>query len=171
MKEPLIDGVYLERLDAHADARGSFTEVLRLHDYPHGFAQVNHSHSAEGVLRGLHFHRQQADLWYVPRGRIQVGLVDLRERKEPPRSETLYLSADTPQRLFIPPGVAHGFLALEPSDLIYLVTHVYDATDEYGLAWDDATAALPWDLGSGSPILSDRDQNNPVLAWEDVPSF
>lgn len=171
MNDETIEGVVLEPLDSHADERGAFTELARLHDYPHAFAQINHSHSATSVLRGLHFHRKQADLWYVPRGRIQVGLVDLRERRNPPLTRTLYLSAGEPARLLIPPGVAHGFLALEPSDLIYLVTHEYDASDEHGLAWNDRTAALTWEIGSVAPILSARDQSNPPLVWEEIPSF
>jgi dTDP-4-dehydrorhamnose 3,5-epimerase len=166
-----ITGVVLEALDARADSRGAFTELLRLGGYPYEFAQVNHSHSEAGVLRGLHFHRRQADLWYVPHGRIQVGLVDLRTQRSRPSIQTLILSAASPARLLIPPGVAHGFLALERSDLIYLVTHEYDATDEYGLAWDDETAAVPWSTHPGMPLLSERDKENPKLSWEDIPSF
>jgi dTDP-4-dehydrorhamnose 3,5-epimerase len=68
----------------------------------------------------------------------------------------------------IPAGVAHGFLALEPLDLLYLVTDEYDGSDELGFAWDDPAAGVPWptDLPTpdGAPILSDRDRSNPSLA-------
>jgi dTDP-4-dehydrorhamnose 3,5-epimerase len=67
----------------------------------------------------------------------------------------------------IPVGVAHGFLALEPLELIYLVTNEYDGTDELGFAWDDPLAAVPWPAlhmtTDGRPVLSDRDRSNPSL--------
>ena len=68
----------------------------------------------------------------------------------------------------IPTGVAHGFLALEPLELIYLVTNEYDGSDELGFAWDDPAVGVPWPVLSvtpdGRPILSGRDQTNPPLA-------
>ena len=68
----------------------------------------------------------------------------------------------------IPTGVAHGFLALEPLELVYLVTNEFDGSDELGFAWDDPAVAVPWPAVSatpdGNPILSDRDQSNPSLA-------
>ena len=67
----------------------------------------------------------------------------------------------------IPTGVAHGFLALEPLQLIYLVTNEYDGSDELGFAWDDPLAAVSWPAIAGTtdglPILSERDQSNPSL--------
>ena len=68
----------------------------------------------------------------------------------------------------IPSGVAHGFLALEPLELVYLVTNEYDGTDELGFAWDDPAVGIPWPrldaTPDGRPILSDRDLANPPLA-------
>jgi dTDP-4-dehydrorhamnose 3,5-epimerase len=68
----------------------------------------------------------------------------------------------------IPAGVAHGFLALEPLDLLYLVTNEYDGSDELGFAWDDPAVGVPWPTVPGTPdgrpILSERDQSNPSLA-------
>ncbi len=61
----------------------------------------------------------------------------------------------------IPPGVAHGFLAIDPVSLLYLVTNEYDGTDEHGFAWDDPLAALEWP--TDSPILSVRDSSAPSL--------
>ena len=64
--------------------------------------------------------------------------------------------------------MAHGFLALEPLELIYLVTNEYDGSDELGFAWDDPRAAVPWPavpgVPDGRPILSERDRTNPTLA-------
>ena len=67
----------------------------------------------------------------------------------------------------IPAGVAHGFLAIEPLELVYLVTNEFDGSDELGFAWDDPLAAIPWPAVAGTPdgrpILSDRDRSNPSL--------
>jgi dTDP-4-dehydrorhamnose 3,5-epimerase-like enzyme len=83
-----------------------------------------------------------------------------------PAVETHELDAD--HRIAIPAGVAHGFLALEPLTLLYLVTNEYDGTDEHGFAWDDPVAAVPWPKApgtpDGAPILSERDRANPALA-------
>ena len=75
------------------------------------------------------------------------------------------LPADT--TVTIPTGIAHGFLALEPLELVYFVTNEYDGSDELGFAWDDPVAAVPWPVVPGTPdgrpILSDRDLANPSL--------
>jgi len=68
----------------------------------------------------------------------------------------------------IPVGVAHGFLALEPLDLLYLVTNEFDSSDELGFAWDDPAVGVPWPSVAATPdqrpILSERDRSNPSLA-------
>ena len=164
-----IEGVEYRKLDLHPDARGRFVEIVRAADHPHAYLQSNHSRSKAGALRGLHYHLHQADLWYVVVGRIQVGLVDLRVRSDSPLSTTVILEEDDPATLFIPPGVAHGFLALTDVDLIYWVTQEYDAQDEFGIAWDDPALGLEWEIKD--PIISDRDANNPGLRWEQIPAF
>ncbi|HWC14513.1 MAG TPA: dTDP-4-dehydrorhamnose 3,5-epimerase family protein [Actinomycetota bacterium] len=153
-----IPGVIVSDVKRLPDARGSFAEIARESAYPETFVQLNHSHSRGRVLRGLHFHREQADLWYVVRGRAQVALVDLRDGGRH-RVETLVLDGSQPQTLYIPPGVAHGYLALTDVDLFYLVTREYDETDEFGVAWDDPGLAIPWELSD--PVLSERDRSNP----------
>jgi dTDP-4-dehydrorhamnose 3,5-epimerase len=133
------------------------------------FVQANLSTSAAGVLRGLHLHLRQLDYWFVADGRAFVALVDVRPAlagSGPPVVETRELPADDWVR--IPTGVAHGFLALEPLSLVYLVTNEYDGSDEQGFAWDDPQAAVPWpalpETPDGRPVLSDRDRANPSLA-------
>lgn len=163
-----IAGLLHTKLQTHGDERGNFREIFRQRSFPETFVQANHSRSRQGVLRGLHYHRHQADLWYVVAGRAQVGLTDLRSRGEV-ASEIIELSADDASTLYIPPGVAHGFLALEDLDLIYAVTAEYDASDEYGVAWDDPALDIRWQ--SDSPILSARDAANPRLDWSRIPSF
>lgn len=159
-----IDGVFRHRLVRHEDERGWFSEILREQSFATSFVQANHSHSRAGVLRGLHFHARQADAWYVIGGRARVGLADL--RSDTPKAATIDLSADEPAVLFIPPGVAHGFAALTELDLVYFVTHYYDDTDEFGVAWDDPTVAVPW--GVEEPILSDRDRNGPPFDGPEI---
>jgi dTDP-4-dehydrorhamnose 3,5-epimerase len=164
-----IPGVLQRDLTSNSDERGRFLEIFRSSQAPDTFVQANHSRSVEGVLRGLHYHKHQADLWYVVKGMIQVGIADLRQRVDRPRAETHILEEGRPTTLFIPPGVAHGFLALTQADLIYLVTSEYDAADEYGVAWDDSTLNVQWQ--TRKPILSKRDRDNPLLDWEQIPSF
>lgn len=175
-----LPGVTIARLVRHADARGSLREVWRVSWYPAlepdltglpdaAFAQANVSVSAVGVLRGLHLHRRQLDHWVLLEGRALVALVDVRPMlagAERPLVETYELGPD--HRITIPAGVAHGFLALEPLVLLYLVTNEYDGDDELGFAWDDPIAAVPWPVVPGTPdekpVLSDRDRANPSLA-------
>jgi dTDP-4-dehydrorhamnose 3,5-epimerase len=179
-----IQGVRYGAIARFEDARGSFRELWREASFgpidpaqagaPPGsqprFVQANLSTSATGVLRGLHLHRRQLDHWVVASGRAFVVLVDVRPMllgdADRPLVETRHLDAD--DWVDIPIGVAHGFLALEPLQLIYLVTNEYDGSDELGFAWDDALAAVAWPRVEGTPdgrpILSDRDRTNPSLA-------
>jgi len=171
-----------------ADSRGSFRELWREDTFapleprstgsPPGtqprFVQANLSTSAAGVLRGLHVHRRQLDHWIVAGGRAFVALVDLRDAlasrenggAEPPEIETRSVGPDT--TVTIPAGVAHGFLAIEPLELVYLVTNLHDGSDELGFAWDDPAVGVPWPQAVGTPdgrpILSNRDRANPALA-------
>lgn len=177
-----LPGVGYGRLTRHADERGAMREIWRATmaadltpdetgDPPGtipSYVQANLSSSNAGVLRGLHFHQRQLDRWVVANGRAWVALVDVRPMLEGdggPRVEHRELGPDEWVR--IPVGVAHGFLALEPLDLIYFVTNEYDGTDELGFAWDDPLAAVPWPrvaaTADGQPILSERDRSNPSL--------
>jgi dTDP-4-dehydrorhamnose 3,5-epimerase len=182
-----LAGVRLGRLTRHEDGRGSFRELWR--DSAFGtldpaetglapaaaggrprFVQANLSNSAAGVLRGLHYHRRQLDYWVVTTGRALVALVDVRPLLDGsgprPIVETHELAAD--DWVVIPAGVAHGFLALDRLELLYLVTNEYDGSDELGFAWDDPDVGVPWPALSttpdGRPILSERDSSNPPLA-------
>jgi dTDP-4-dehydrorhamnose 3,5-epimerase len=185
MSDPsTLRGVRYGRVVRHADSRGSFRELWRASTFPTltpaetgapagaepRFVQANLSTSAPGVLRGLHYHRRQLDYWTVVTGRALVALVDVRpvleERGDRALVETRELAAD--EWVVIPSGVAHGFLALEPLELLYLVTNEFDNTDELGFAWDDPAVGVPWPTipgtPDGRPILSDRDQSNPRLS-------
>jgi len=168
----ILSGVRYGAVERRADDRGSFRELWRagsVHDAA-PFVQVNQSTSAAGVLRGLHLHRRQLDYWVVASGRAFVALVDVRPLLDGsarvPSVETRELRPD--DWVVIPEGVAHGFLALEPLELLYLVTNLYDGSDELGFAWDDPAVAVGWPIveaaPAGRPIISERDAANPPLA-------
>jgi hypothetical protein len=103
-------------------------------------------------------------------GRAFLALVDIRPlldgSADGPGVETRELAAD--DWVVIPEGVAHGFMALEPLELLYLVTNFYDGSDELGFAWDDPAVAIAWPAGPAKsddrPIVSERDATNPRLA-------
>lgn len=164
-----ISGVKLVRLKSFDDQRGRFTEIFRKEWFPErnwDVIQSNRSKSVEGVLRGLHYHNNQADYWFVLQGTIRVGLADLR-RSSSTSGQTIVIemSGEDEQGLFIPNGVAHGFLSLSESILIYYVDNYYDGTDEFGVAWDDPDLGLTW--GTSNPKISDRDKTNPRIM--DIP--
>ncbi|HET7029214.1 MAG TPA: dTDP-4-dehydrorhamnose 3,5-epimerase [Candidatus Limnocylindrales bacterium] len=178
-----IAGVRFGAVQRHADSRGAFRELWRASTFPSlthdetgapadrepRFVQANLSSSSPGVLRGLHYHRRQLDYWIVASGRALVALVDVRPVAAgtgPAVVDTRELRAD--DWVVIPAGVAHGFLAIEALEMLYLVTNEYDGADELGFAWDDPAVGVPWPpvaaTPDGRPILSERDQSNPSLA-------
>lgn len=160
-----IQDVLTVRLKALADSRGRFMETFRQEWFPSrnwDKLQCNRSDSQKGVLRGLHFHRWQADYWYVLQGKIQAALYDLRIASPTYRAAAVMeIDAQSLTGLFIPPGVAHGFLALTEVTLTYVVDNYYDAGDELGIAWNDPDLAIPWAIKK--PVLSPRDEKNPFL--------
>lgn len=165
VESELIRGVKFARLRAFADERGRFVETFRKGWFPERtweIVQTNRSDSRAGVLRGLHFHAHQVDYWYVPSGRILVGLADLRRSSPTFRSSQVVEIGDSNQMgIFIPIGVAHGFYALTDATLTYLVDNYYDGADESGVAWNDPDLAVPWNVDA--PLLSPRDRANPLL--------
>jgi dTDP-4-dehydrorhamnose 3,5-epimerase len=170
IESQIIPGIVIVELKSFADDRGRFTETFRKEWFPQRewrHIQTNRSDSSAGVLRGLHYHFRQVDYWYLFKGRIRVGLADLR-RSSPGfrRTETIDIDSADNRGLFIPVGVAHGFLALTDVTLFYIVDNYYDGSDELGLAWNDPHVAVPW-RPEGEPIISGRDAANP--RFEDIP--
>jgi dTDP-4-dehydrorhamnose 3,5-epimerase len=166
LEELTIPGVLLGHPERFEDDRGWFMEILREDAFGVGFVQGNHSHSHAGVLRGLHYHARQSDAWYVASGHARVGLADLRTPTKKPLVLMTDMAADHPIVLYIPPGVAHGFLAVTELDLIYWVTHYFDNSDEHSVAWNDPTLAVPWDIPD--PRVSQRDRTASTLDWAEV---
>jgi dTDP-4-dehydrorhamnose 3,5-epimerase len=160
-----IDGVTIVPFKSFGDDRGYFFESYRRNWVPGAreMVQGNCSFSKKGVLRGLHYHRKQADFWGVPSGLVRAALYDF--RADSPtfgRSQVLEMGQKNPVGLYIPKGVAHGFYAIEDSFMTYLVDEYYDNSDELGILWNDPALGLDW--GAQNPILSKRDQENPPLA-------
>jgi dTDP-4-dehydrorhamnose 3,5-epimerase len=166
-----LAGLLLIELAVHGDARGFFLESFRRERYRDAgilddFVQDNHSRSAKGVLRGMHFQvqRPQAQIVTVFRGRIFDVAVDLR-----PASVTfgkwfgVELSDAESRQLYMAPGFAHGFCVLsEFADLHYKVSRTYDHGDEGGLVWNDPDVGINWP--EGLYAISARDAAYPRLA-------
>lgn len=161
-----IQGVSLKQVTVHNDERGSFSEVFRSEWVPGrnygNEIQLNLSRSRKGALRGLHYHKKQSDWWIPVHGRFQAVLADLRETSRTFGNTMVFnLSSDDSVCVLIPPGVAHGFLALTDASLLYAVDCYYDGSDEQGVAWNDPELAIQWVLEN--PIVSTRDINNPTV--------
>ena len=164
----VIAGIFVVQPDVHADDRGCFVETYRREWFPMGreMIQGNRGDRHRGSVVGLHYHLHQADYWYVPFGRARVVLHDLRVGS-PTDGATLQIDlgaldgGDHDHRgVFIPPGVAHGFAALTDMTITYLVDGYYNPADELGVAWNDAEIGADW--GVTDPILSGRDEKNPL---------
>jgi dTDP-4-dehydrorhamnose 3,5-epimerase len=164
-----IKGVQIVALKFFADERGRFIETFRKEWFPQRsweIVQTNRSDSKAGVLRGLHYHFYQVDYWYVVAGRIRAGLYDLRpDSPTYGATQTIEMGEENQIGIFIPIGVAHGFVALTDATLNYVVDNYYSGEDEYGVAWNDPDIAMPW--GVKSPLLSPRDGASPFL--RDIP--
>jgi len=165
-----IIGVKFVHPRAFSDKRGRFLETFRKEWFPERtwtVFQSNRSDSVAGVLRGLHYHFNQIDYWYAPRGRIRVVLADLREGSPTyGATQMLEIGEGNEIGIFIPVGVAHGFLTLTDATLTYLVDNYYDGADELGVAWNDPQFNAAW--GVKNPVLSARDLQNPL--WADIPA-
>jgi dTDP-4-dehydrorhamnose 3,5-epimerase len=165
-----LPGLLLIEPDCFRDERGFFLETFQAPRYRavgigDVFVQDNHSRSAKGVLRGLHFQvkRPQAQIVTVMRGRIFDVAVDLRTDSATfGRWYGVELNDQGPRQLYMAAGFAHGFCVLsEFADLHYKVSELYDATDEGGVLWNDADIGIQWP--HQAPLLSNRDNSYPVL--------
>lgn len=148
-----IEGVIIKKLPVYADERGFFRELLRRNDpfFAEGFAQLSHSKMYPGVVKAWHIHRTQVDWWYVPLGRLKVGLSDRRPGSLTfEKTLTLYLGEDMePQVLKIPPGVAHGCKAVGGvSHLLYVTSSIYNLDEEGRIPHDDPAIGYDWVRGA-----------------------
>ena len=171
-----IDGVLMLEPKVFGDARGFFFESFNARDFVQAtglactFVQDNHSKSSQGVLRGLHYQVQHAQgkLVRVTQGAVFDVAVDIRRD-----SKTFgqwfghELSADNKKQLWIPPGLAHGFLVTsESAEFLYKTTDYYHPEHERSLLWNDPAIGIDWPLHllSAHPLLAAKDANAPTLA-------
>ncbi len=167
-----IGGLKVIELARHGDARGFFIERFHAERFreaglPYEFVQDNHSRSAPGVLRGLHyqFTPPQGKLVGVTRGRVWDVAVDI--RKGSPtygHYHGVELSGDNATLFWMPSGFAHGFCVLgdEPVDMLYKVTGLYNAGGEGGIAYNDPDIGIDWPIDN--PTISARDTAQPSFA-------
>lgn len=163
--ETAIPGVLILEPKLFSDARGFFCEIYNERNFaalniPDRFVQDNQSHSKKGVLRGLHYQSEQAQgkLVSVLQGEIFDVAVDLR-RDSPAFGKWVgeRLSHSNKRMIWIPKGLAHGFLTLsETADVAYKVTDFWAPQFEKTLLWNDPDIAIAWPV-DGEPILSDKD--------------
>jgi dTDP-4-dehydrorhamnose 3,5-epimerase len=162
-----IADVLLIEPKVFGDERGFFFESFNERAFREAtgvtlpFVQDNHSKSARGVLRGLHYQTQQAQgkLVRVVAGEVFDVAVDIR-RDSPTYGQWVgeILSGDNKRQLWVPPGLAHGFVVLsESAEFLYKTTDYYAPAYERCIAWNDPTLAITWpDLGM-APLLSAKD--------------
>lgn len=164
-----IDGVLLVKPKIFGDVRGYFVETWQKQRYEEcgidlPFVQDNHSKSSKGILRGLHFQKNhpQGKLVMVSYGEVFDVAVDIRENS--PTFGKWYgaiLNQENQNQLWIPPGLAHGFVVL--SDVAYFhykCTDYYHPNDEGSIRWNDPELAIDWPIDF-EPLLSEKDSKAP----------
>jgi dTDP-4-dehydrorhamnose 3,5-epimerase len=177
--ETHLKGVWLIEPVVHEDARGYFMEAykeeeFRAHVGAVNFIQDNESKSSRGVLRGMHYQKDefcQAKLVRVLAGRVLDVAVDLR-RSSPTFGEyvAVELSSDNKRQLYIPRGFAHGFLVLSDETVFtYKVDNLYAPQAEASFRYDDPTVNIRWGMDAAELLLSEKDKHAPPFA--DAPHF
>jgi dTDP-4-dehydrorhamnose 3,5-epimerase len=175
-----IADVLLIEPKAFGDARGFFFESYNQEAFEKAtgvslpFVQDNHSRSVRGVLRGLHYQvapRAQGKLVRAVSGAVFDVAVDIR-RGSPTfgRWAGVVLSEENQRQLWIPPGLAHGFMVLtDTADFLYKTTDYYSPAHERAICWNDPAIGIDWPLaahGIAEPVLSDKDKTSARLLAE-----
>ena len=162
-----LNGCVIIEPRVFGDERGFFLETFQAVRYEQEagidlpFVQDNHSRSARGVLRGLHFQKTkpQGKLVRVVRGEVYDVAVDIRKGSATfGEWEGIILSEDNKKQVWVPPGFAHGFIVLsDTADFEYKCTDYYDPNDEGCILWNDPDLGIPWPVAN--PVLSTKDEN------------
>jgi dTDP-4-dehydrorhamnose 3,5-epimerase len=157
----LVPGVEVEPFVQWPDDRGSFGELFRFgaQGVARDFVasdinrlQVSITKSYPGVIKAIHYHFEQTDLWVPVDGMFQVFLCDLRESSPAcGRINTLFIGDLRPWKLRIPPGVGHGYKVLgsKPCQLVYAMDRHYNPRDEGRIPFDDPGINYDWTTHSG----------------------
>ncbi len=172
-----IPDVLILQPKVFGDARGFFYESFNARDFAQAtgldvsFVQDNHSKSAKGVLRGLHYQIQHAQgkLVRVVQGEVFDVAVDLRKRSATfGQWVGVHLSAENHRQLWVPPGFAHGFVVLsESAEFLYKTTDYWYPEHERSLLWNDPAVGIDWPL-DGQPLLAAKDAAGKLLAQAEV---
>ncbi|MBU0911553.1 MAG: dTDP-4-dehydrorhamnose 3,5-epimerase [Gammaproteobacteria bacterium] len=167
-----LNGCLIIEPKVFGDERGFFLESFHQQRYEQqtgitqAFVQDNHSRSAKGVLRGLHFQktRPQGKLVRVVRGEVFDVAVDIRPQSATfGQWEAVILSEENKRQFWVPPGFAHGFQVLSDfADFEYKCTDYYFPEDEGSLAWNDPQLAIDWPIQT--PLLSAKDAKAATLS-------
>ena len=176
--DPAIPAVLVLEPDVAVDDRGMFFEARKADEFSSltgvgdEFVQENQSHSRRGVLRGLHYQLPpfaQGKLVRVTRGAVFDVVVDVRRSSAHFGSWAgIQLSDSNLRQLWVPPGFAHGFVALgDGADVAYKLTGPYAPASERVVRWNDPAIGIDWPIDA-DPMLSDRDRRGPLLADVDV---
>lgn len=168
-----LEGLKIIQLKVRGDSRGFFVERFNLDSFkaaglPTQFVQDNHSRSAPGILRGLHYQHTpaQGKLVGAVCGRILDVAVDIRPNSPTfGQYEAVELSDENGRLLWMPAGFAHGFCVLgdKPADVMYKVTGIYNPEGEGGIRFDDPAIGIGWPIKN--PTISARDQK--LQSWQD----
>ena len=173
-----IEGLLVLEPKVFGDDRGFFFESFNERNFRERtgvelpFVQDNHSRSARGVLRGLHYQirQPQGKLVRAVRGAVYDVALDVRRA-----SATfgqwfgIELSEQNKRMLWVPPGFAHGFCVVsESADFLYKTTDYWAPDHERAVAWNDPKLAIPWPLGGIEPMLSAKDRAGVPLAQAEV---
>lgn len=151
------------------DVRGFFAELYRRTDFlangvPYDFVQVNLSFSIKNVVRGLHYQlkpMEQGKLVYVISGKVYDVAIDIR-RGSPWYGRYTSIVLEPGCALWIPPGFAHGFQALEETYFLYLVTKEYSPQHERCIYWNDPELKIEWPIKE-NVVISEKDSRCPLL--------
>ncbi|WP_394128944.1 dTDP-4-dehydrorhamnose 3,5-epimerase [Shewanella maritima] len=177
--ETEIPDVKIIEPQVFGDERGFFMETFRTslfneHCAPREFVQENHSKSAHGILRGLHYQTEntQGKLVRVTKGEVFDVAVDMREHS-PTYGQWVgvLLSAENKRQLWVPEGFAHGFyVTSDIAEFVYKCTDVYNPSAEISIKWDDPSIGIEWPLVDDlPPQLSAKDEAG--LSFIDAPKF
>ncbi|HIQ45128.1 dTDP-4-dehydrorhamnose 3,5-epimerase [Pseudomonas khazarica] len=172
--ETALPEVLILEPQVFGDERGFFFESFNARRFAEAtglqrdFVQDNHSRSARGVLRGLHYQLQQAQgkLVRVSAGEVYDVAVDVRRSSANfGKWVGVHLSAENKRQLWVPEGFAHGFLVLSDyAEFLYKTTDYYAPAHERCIYWDDAQLAIDWPLDGLTPQLSLKDQQGVSLS-------
>ena len=175
-----LEGLLIIKPDVFEDERGYFFESFSHEKFfkvglDLTFVQDNESRSKKNVLRGLHFQAPpfaQGKLVRVMRGSVLDVAVDIRNGSPTyGKWAGIELSAQNHKQMWIPPGLAHGFLVLTPTaEFLYKTTDYYDPKSEVCLLWNDPTVGIEWPLPEGVlPNMNAKDAAG--LVWDQTPKF